>query len=454
MSKHQSTVPQILWRVLWFNLAVTIAKISVGLATGTISIIADGVHSAVDSASNVVGLVASRIANQPPDSDHPYGHERYETIGAFIIGVMLLLTAWEVFQVAIGRLYSGNAPQVGPVQFAVLLTTLLVNIGIAMYEHRQAKHLQSELLAADANHTASDVGVTLSVIASLIAVEFGLVWMDAVAALLIVGLIITIAWNILGNAIRVLVDSAPLDANTIEDAIADTPGVVRVVQARSRGGNSAVQIDVDVEVAPIINAEAAQTIVDNIRTRLSSTFENIHEVRVQIISQDSDLPDYLLAARAAADALGLGVHEIVSVNTRHGRLLEMHVEVGTGLTLQEAHDQIDALEVKLLAQDGVAEVITHIEPAPPNLDLTSLNTSDQQLLSNISTFVAEQFPLGHWHHCQLRRDQIGYTFTTHCHLSGDMSMENAHEFAESAELAIRSAFGQVHRVTIHTEPQP
>ncbi len=452
MTSPQLTVTTVLWRILWLNLFVTIAKISVGLATGTISIVADGIHSAVDSASNVVGLVAGRIASQPPDSDHPYGHERYETIGVFIIGVLLLLTAWEVLQIAIERLFSGYYPQVGPLQFVVLLGTLIINVGVTYYERRAAKQLNSDILAADANHTASDIGVTLSVIISLGAVQLGIVWMDAVAALFIVGLIGFIATHILWQAIKVLVDSAPLNADSIENAIADMPGVVRVVQARSRGGNSAVQIDVEVEVAPIINAETAQNIVDSIRTRLNTAFDNIHEVRVQIVAQDSDMPDYLLAARSAADALGLGVHEIVSVSTGRGRLLEMHVEVAPGLTLQAAHEQINALERKLLGQNGIVEVVTHIEPATPNLAQLKLTADDQQLLDQINSHLIQHFTQGHWHHSNLRHEHNGFTFTSHCHLAGDISIEAAHEFAESAELSLRSHFHQVHRVIIHTEP--
>ncbi|PJF40009.1 MAG: hypothetical protein CUN55_13265 [Phototrophicales bacterium] len=447
------TVSQVLWRVLWLNIGVTLAKIVIGISTGTISIVADGVHSAVDSASNVVGLIVGRIASQPPDSEHPYGHERYESIGTFIIGIMLLLTAWEVLQVAIKRLWSGEYPQIGWLQFAVLVSTLFVNIVITRYERKQAKRLRSELLAADAHHTASDIGVTLSVIVSLIAVNLGLVWMDALAALFIVGLIGFIAWRIINQAIQILVDSAPLDATSIQNAIADTPGVVQVINARSRGGNNAVQIDVDVEVAPIISAELAQSIVEGIRERLSKAFENIHEVRVQIISQESDMPDHLLAARAAADAMGVGVHEIVSVNTSKGRLLEMHVEVAPGLSLREAHDQINTLEHKLLAQDGVDEVITHIEPASPDINLEKSQSDNSPLLQAIIQHLEEHFPQGNWHHSSLRREHHGFTFSTHCHLNGDISLEEAHTFAEKAELSIRSHFQEVHRVIIHTEPR-
>lgn len=446
------TVSQVLWRVLILNLIVTVSKISVGLATGTIAIVADGIHSAVDSASNVVGLIAGRIASKPPDHDHPYGHDRYETVGAFIIGVFLLLTAWEVFQVAIERLFSNSHPTVSVIQFIVLISTLIINAGVATYEQRMATKLNSELLAADAKHTTSDIWVTISVLFSLVAVQLGLSWMDAFAALLIVGFIVYIAWGILLRAIPVLVDAAPIEATAIEDALSETPGIQRVVQARSRGGEHAMQIDVEIEVAPVIDADSAQVIVENVRSRLSDVFDNINEVRVQLSSQQTNAASDFIAARRIADALGLGVHEIVSVNSANGRLLEMHVEVQPGITLQEAHDQINALEAALLQQKRAIEVITHIEPAATTESLSIPSGDDIDLLSAIYTHLAQHFPSGHWHHGQLRRNLNNCTFTTHCHLPGDISIETAHRFAEDVELSLRTTFRQLHRVIIHTEP--
>lgn len=453
-SSLSPTVTQVLWRILFINVAVAAAKILVGVFTGTIAIIADGIHSAVDGASNVVGLIAGQIASQPPDEDHPYGHERFETIGALAIGGLLLLTAWEVLQVAIERLISGASPNVGVLQFAVLFSTLVINVGVATYERGKARQLNSELLAADADHTASDIWVTLSVILSLIAVELGLLWMDALAALLIVIFIGFIAAQILRRTARVLVDQAPIDSQQIADVIRDTPGVKRVVRARSRGAKDAIHIDIDVALAPVINANAAQDISNTLRNRLRSAFPNVNEVRVQIESEALEEVSDLVRARAIADTLGLSIHEVMSVSTDEGRLLEMHVEVRPELNLREAHSQIDMLENRLKQRNGITDVVTHIEPAATGITLPASSPAAIKLVKTVMAELGEHFPQGHWHAAKLNHEGNGYTFSVHCHLPGELSIETAHRFAEGAELHLRSTFSQLHRVTIHTEPFP
>ncbi len=124
-------ITSVLRRVLVLNLAVAAAKIALGLATGAISILSDGLHSATDSASNIVGLVGVRLASRPPDEDHPYGHRKFETMASLGILLFLLLALVEILETAIGRLRTGGAPEVSPGAFAVMGATLVVNIAVA-----------------------------------------------------------------------------------------------------------------------------------------------------------------------------------------------------------------------------------------------------------------------------------------------------------------------------------
>ncbi|HEX2619025.1 MAG TPA: cation diffusion facilitator family transporter, partial [Phototrophicaceae bacterium] len=101
-------VNQVLIITLVLNLVVACGKIVTGLLTGALSITADGFHSLADSTSNVVGLVANTIAGTPPDRDHPYGHQRFETLAALGIGFLLLLTAWETIRGVIERFSGGS----------------------------------------------------------------------------------------------------------------------------------------------------------------------------------------------------------------------------------------------------------------------------------------------------------------------------------------------------------
>ncbi|MEP7290507.1 MAG: cation diffusion facilitator family transporter, partial [Chloroflexota bacterium] len=164
-------VGRVLTITLLLNFAVALGKIAIGSATGAISITADGFHSLMDGTSNVIGLVANRLAGKPADEGHPYGHRRFETIAALMIGILLLLTAWEIISSALERFTSGEKPEVNPLVFVVLIVTLAVNLFVSRYEKREGQRLKSELLIADAANTGADVFVTLSVLVSMVLVS-------------------------------------------------------------------------------------------------------------------------------------------------------------------------------------------------------------------------------------------------------------------------------------------
>ena len=127
---RNAAVSRVLFRVLLLNLAVAGAKLVFGYATGAVSIISDGFHSLTDSASNVIGLIATRAARKPPDDDHPYGHRKYETLAAAGIFVFLLLAVIEIARAAFARFAAGSAPAVTTASFAVMLVTLAINLAV------------------------------------------------------------------------------------------------------------------------------------------------------------------------------------------------------------------------------------------------------------------------------------------------------------------------------------
>src|SRR5688500_18953441 len=109
---NRNQVHRVLLVTLALNFVVAIAKLFIGAASGVLAISADGVHSLIDGSSNVVALIANRIADKPPDEEHPYGHRRFETMAALFIGALLILTAWEIVNGALQRLRDGGDVEV------------------------------------------------------------------------------------------------------------------------------------------------------------------------------------------------------------------------------------------------------------------------------------------------------------------------------------------------------
>ncbi|MEL6149005.1 MAG: cation diffusion facilitator family transporter, partial [Chloroflexota bacterium] len=258
---HSNNVRRVLVITLILNIIVALGKIIVGMAAGALAIVADGFHSLMDGAGNIAALVANAIASRPPDDDHPYGHHRFENVGALVIGVLLLVTAWEMVQSVLARLFGeGGIPNIAPLTIGVLVATLLINIGVSTYQRREGRRLRSQLLLADAENTRADVYVTLSVLGSTAFVLMGVAWMDTLAALVVVALIVRAAWRVLGNAGGVLVDTAPYAPEQLHAWVCDLPDVHRVVRARSRGTAGAAHIDIDVQVHPKTTIAQAESV--------------------------------------------------------------------------------------------------------------------------------------------------------------------------------------------------
>lgn len=453
---YRDRVRRTLWIVLFSNLLVAAAKLIVGLLIRSLAMVADGFHSSLDASSNIIGLIGNAIAARPPDESHPYGHERFETIASLAIGALLLTAAIEILRGVVNRLASGGAPQVTPVSLLVMVITLVVNLITLTYERRSGNKLNSELLLTDAAHTQVDVWVSLSVIASLVAVALGVIWIDILAAIAIVGLIAVTALEILRRTANVLVDGAATNPQPIQSIVSEVAGVSRVTHVRSRGPQGAIHVDVDVDVDAAMTTDHSHNIAQEIQRRVLKGVTGIGEVEVHftpIRSPETSPPDYLLASRAEADALGLTVHEVVPIETASGIVLDMHVEMDGALSLDEAHVQATELEQRVQKRlEEVVDVITHIEPSPSGELQVPYNDAAQAIRHKVLRKAHELYPDANWHDIRLRQDGKGFALSLHCHLPGEVTLDHAHSIAERVETKIRADIPEITRVTIHTEP--
>ncbi len=232
--------------ILALNLIVCFAKLAAGAMAHSLAVMSDGVHSSIDAINNIFGIVLLRMAAREPDAGHPYGHEKIETLGAFSIAGFMLITCYEIVKQSILRLLGGETPsfEISTLTFAVMGTTLFINVFVVIYEKAMARRYSSEFLYADAVHTQSDILVTLCVLAGLPLVMRGYVVVDAILALVISGVIAWSGFLVLRRTVPVLLDAAAVDESEIYKASAKFPRVVAVTDIRSRmhGGQKFIEL--------------------------------------------------------------------------------------------------------------------------------------------------------------------------------------------------------------------
>ena len=456
-SARYSSVRVVLIRVLFANLAVTLLKIIVGIMTGVLAVVADGFHSLVDSSSNLIGLAAISLARRPADDHHPYGYQRYETLGALSIGVLMLVAAWEISSAIIERYLQGGEPEIDIVSLVLVMMTFPVNLIVVILERRSGKQLQSEILLADARHTQTDLYVTGSVLFSLVGIWLGWTWLDLVVAAGVVVLIVRSAIGILRDASLWLTDRMVVDIDQVAEVAYNVPGVLFVHRIRSRGTPESAFVDLHVKVSPSMSTSRAHAIASEVERRLITEIETIKEVLVHIEPAKKErlsLWDRMAEdIRRLAEGLGLGVHDLhIHVGESEGYVVEIHLEFDDQILLRDAHDLAESFEIEVQRYwPEVEQVITHLEPVPHKM-LTLKNTESTHLEEKILQVISRI----------VNQDQVKslhlYQTAGHLHANlvlvfdEEILLNQAHEMAEKVELVLRSQFLDLEHVMVHVEP--
>ncbi len=275
-------IQRVLIGLLAANLVVVGAKFVVGVGVGSLAVLSDAVHASVDAMNNVLALVIMLIASRGPDEDHPYGHQKFETLGALAIVGFLSISGFELAKGAVTRLVQGTeALQISGTQFGLLVATLAVNVLVATYESRRGRQLNSELLLADAAHTKADVVITLGVLLSVLLARGGLTWADPVVALLVAVVIVILASRIVLRSVPVLVDQHVVKSDVIQSTAEVVDGVVSAYDIRSRGSRNRMFAELTIAVNRTASVEAAHQIADRVEENLRKEL-HFHEIVVHV----------------------------------------------------------------------------------------------------------------------------------------------------------------------------
>ncbi|MBE9118426.1 cation transporter [Lusitaniella coriacea LEGE 07157] len=280
---NRAEVRKVLVITLLLNVFVMVLKAFVGIITGSLSLQADALHSVTDGANNILGLIANRFASPHPDREHPYGHQKFEAVGALGIAAFLAVACFEILQSAIARLFHSTTPiNISASELSILLLVLGTNIFVACYERRVGEQIGSPILIADAKHTTSDIWITITVLGGLVGVWLGqlfdfpqLQWLDIVLAFPVAILVFRSGWDVVRDNLPWLVDKIAIAPETIYNIVMDVPGVLNCHNIASRG---VLGRQVFVEMHLIVDATDVQTahkITEDVEHQLRKHFSPV-----------------------------------------------------------------------------------------------------------------------------------------------------------------------------------
>ncbi|WP_108124433.1 cation diffusion facilitator family transporter [Saccharospirillum mangrovi] len=271
------------WAVVVDSLAFVI-KLGVGWLVASPALIADAMHSLSDLLADLPIILLARIARQRPDSDHPYGHARFETLGTVMLGALLLTVALGIGFETIQLLFSDSRPSPSGLGLATVVVAIALKEGYFQYAIRQARLARSALIEANAWHARSDSLSSVVVLIGLLATLAGFPALEIIAAFIVAVMIgwmgIRLAWQ----AIQQLVDQGVDDERqtALLEALAAIPGVRDVHLLRTRRMGPDLFVDAHLRVDSRISVSEGHQINEWALTRLKTQFDDIADVTLHI----------------------------------------------------------------------------------------------------------------------------------------------------------------------------
>ena len=431
------------------------AKFTVGIAIGSLALISEALHSAVDVVATVITWLVVRVSDRPADEEHHYGHGKFESLSALGVIALLYVLAGGILVESWSRLSEGAPPPtLSAIPFVVLVIDIAVNFWRARALHRTARATRSQALAADALHFASDVLGSTAVIIGLALTGLGYAWADSVAAIAVAVMISILGLRLGRSTIETLLDRAPEGVSEqATAAIRAVPGVVGVERVRARMVGPTHFIDAIANVPrtyPIDRVEAiknaAQAAVTKALGDADLTFTAVPVAR----DNESVRERIMVIARNS----GLAVHH-VTVHDLGGKLtVSIDLEVDGDMELTAAHDIAHELERSIREDFGEdVEVDTHIEPLEPELPVgTDAGLERVETIKAALSRFAGNGAIHDIHNVRVRNTDAGEIVNFHCRASPSMSVIRVHENVDEIERALRRAFPSIKRVISHAEP--
>jgi cation diffusion facilitator family transporter len=263
------SIQRVFLGLLVANLAVVGAKLVIGASAGSLSVLSDGIHSSVDAINNIVFTVLMRYAGAEADANHPYGHGKFEVLGALGIVIFLAVASLELLKSAVGHLIAGGTPPaLTALDLWVLGATLIVNVGVTWVETRKGRELASDLLLADAAHTRVDVMITTGVIIGGLLSRAAVPHVDALITIAVVVLIARVAYQILRRGVPILVDQAAHEPDVVRHAAENVAGVRAATDIRSRLAAGVAFAELTIKVSGRLAVDDAHEIADAVEQRL------------------------------------------------------------------------------------------------------------------------------------------------------------------------------------------
>ena len=424
-------------------------KLGVGLASGSLGLVSEALHSGTDLVAALLTLFAIGVAGRPADRGHQYGHGKAEHLAALAEASVLALVSLVVAGFAVARLAGAIEMEVETAWwvFATVAVVLALDLSRTLVSYRAARRYASEALLSNALHFGSDLVGTLAVLGGLVAASAGHPQGDSVAALFVAALVLAAAMRLIRHNVDVLMDRAPADAEeAARRAIAgvDPPVELSRLRLRQVGGNTFA--DVVIAVSPAAAVGQGHTLAD----RVEAAVERVLPGSDVVVHVEPRGNEEAIRERAHAAALSVPrvreIHNLSLVTLDGATDLSLHLKLPGELSLGQAHEVAEEVERAIAAAvPEIGSVQTHLEPLK---EASPAEELDPHEVERIAREVAGASPRA----VRVLRTPDGLVAFLTLGVDPESTLALAHERASEVERRLRAEHPEIADVIVHTEP--
>ena len=456
---------------------ITALKLLTGVLTGSLGMLSEGAHSAIDLIAAAITLFSISVSDRPADEEHNYGHGKIESLSAFFETVLMLGSCIWIVTEAVRRILFGHhlAIAVSAWPFVVLALSITVDYSRSRALLRAAKEHRSLALEADAVHFRTDIWSSAAVFLGLLASAIGehyhvpqLEYADPIAAILVSAIILRVTWRLARQTIDNLLDATPIVDERSDSRrrsrqemireLAKIEGVVKVERLRIRQSGPRFFADITIGMSRNLTFQRTEQLTvaatEVVQRHLPGADVVVHSVPT--VSGEESLHDRI---RAVAAGSNLAIHDVSIQRYDHKLHIEQHLEVDETMPLRRAHEVATELESEMHREiPEISSILTHIESEPATIEQPASLERDRQtevLLRDVAGNFPEILDI---HEILVTRNSSlsssGERIQVNCHatLPDDLPMARVHAVITALENAFKIASPDVDRLLIHPEP--
>jgi cation diffusion facilitator family transporter len=433
--------------------SVVLVEVAIGLAANSLAIVSDGLHALLDVVTTLVFFWAVREAAKPPDEEHMYGHEKFESIGGFVGGlalaaVALLLIVEAVLKIVHGQGINSKLEYAG---FIALGYTFCVDL-FRVRTFLKVRKSESSTMKVAFYHSVADMSSTAIAFLGFGLATLGFNYADSISSMILGGLLTYLSVRLVWNGVMELTDSISKDvADMVRHEIVGTQGVCRLDALKIRKVAEKTFVNAIIEVPDYLDFEESHSLTTRIESDLKKQFGDC-EVMIHAEPCRQEMPTEKLVEKLASEVEG--VKEAHEVSTAHidGKLyVTLHANVDPKLSVEAAHQIAQQIETRIEERiPEVEDVAVHIEPYQPRIQKGS-TVKDEEIRKAVHNVLESYGQAVRVNGIVTYVSRKRLYINIDCMFVKHIPIEDAHQIASNIEQKLEEQFAET-AVTVHMEP--